>query len=108
VAWIVRLVKAGAEGEKQSIDVVTINRPDDLVEIANLGLTLAEGKLLLAGLQQQIVAAQAKDPRLSATGLPKLWPRLLREGLSGSCGRDTVWPGQGAASSLSLWQVRRQ
>jgi len=55
------LVKAGAEGEKQSIDVVTINRPDDLVEIANLGLTLAEGKLLLAGLQQQIVAAQARD-----------------------------------------------
>jgi hypothetical protein len=61
VAWIVRLVKAGAEGEKQSIDVVTINRPDDLVEIAHLGLTLAEGKLLLAGLQQQIVAAQARD-----------------------------------------------
>jgi hypothetical protein len=61
VAWIVRVVKAGAEGEKQSIDVVTINRPDDLVEIAHLGLTLAEGKLLLAGLQQQIVAAQARD-----------------------------------------------
>lgn len=61
MAWIVRLVKAGAEGEKQSIDVVTINRPDDLVEIANLGLTLAEGKRLLAGLQQQIVAAQARD-----------------------------------------------
>jgi len=38
---------------------MTINQPDDLNEIANLGLTLAEGKLLLAGLQQQIVAAQA-------------------------------------------------
>src|SRR4051812_26933390 len=38
---------------------MTINRPDDLSEIADLGLTLAEGKLLLAGLQQQIVAAQA-------------------------------------------------
>ena len=60
MAWIVRLVKTGADGEKQSIDIVTINRPDDLVEIANLGLTLAEGKLLLAALQQQIVAAQAR------------------------------------------------
>ncbi len=60
MAWIVRLVKAGADGEKQSIDVVTINRPDDLIEIANLGLTLAEGKRLLAALQQQIVAAQAR------------------------------------------------
>ena len=61
MAWMVRLVKTGADGEKQSIDVATINRPDDLVEIASLGLTLAEGKLLLAGLQQQIVAAQARD-----------------------------------------------
>src|ERR1700760_2717326 len=57
---MVRLVKIEADGENQSIDVATINRPDDLVEIANLGLTLAEGKLVLAGLQQQIVAAQAK------------------------------------------------
>jgi hypothetical protein len=61
VAWIVRLVKTGAGSEKQSIDVATITRPDDLVEIAHLGLTLAEGKRLLAALQQEIVAAQARD-----------------------------------------------
>jgi hypothetical protein len=60
VAWIVRLVKTGADGEKQSVDVVTINRPDDLIEITNLGLSLAEGKRLLAGLQQEIIAAQAR------------------------------------------------
>src|ERR1700760_2919039 len=57
---MVRLVKIEADGEKQSIDVATITRPDDLVEIAHLGLTLAEGKRLLAGLQQEIVAAQAR------------------------------------------------
>jgi hypothetical protein len=61
VAWILRLVKIGADGEKQSVDVMTVTRPDDLSDIANLGLTLAEGKLLLAGLQQEIVAAQATD-----------------------------------------------
>ena len=55
MGWIVRLVKTGADGEKQSIDVATINRPDDLVEIANLGLTLAEGKLLLAGLHSRLL-----------------------------------------------------
>jgi hypothetical protein len=60
VAWIVRLVKAGADGEKQCADVLKISRPDDLGDIANLGLTLAEGKLLLANLQQEIVAEQAK------------------------------------------------
>ena len=64
MAWIVRLVKLAADGETQSVDVMTINRPDDLSEIANLGLTLAEGKLLLRGLQQQIVAAQAKSHAL--------------------------------------------
>ena len=32
-----------------------ISRPDDLGEIANLGLTLAEAKLLLAQVQQQVV-----------------------------------------------------
>jgi len=53
------LVKIAADGENRSVDVMTINRPDDLSDLANLGLTLAEGKLLLAGLQQQIVAMQA-------------------------------------------------
>jgi hypothetical protein len=65
-----------------------INRPEDLGDVANLGLTLAEGKLLLADLQQQIVAAQAKGPRRSAAGLPKLWRRLPREGLFANC---LVW-----------------
>src|SRR5208337_598635 len=37
-----------------------IDRPDDLADIADLGLTLAEGKLLLAGVQREIVAAQAR------------------------------------------------
>ena len=43
MTWMVRLVKTGADGEKQSIDVATITRPDDLVEIANLGLTRPKG-----------------------------------------------------------------
>ena len=38
-----------------------IDRPDDLGDIADLGLTLAEAKLLLAGLQQELVTAQARD-----------------------------------------------
>jgi hypothetical protein len=60
VTWIVRLVKTEADGEQQSVDVMTITRPDDLGDIATLGLTLAEGKLVLAGLQRAIVAAQAE------------------------------------------------
>jgi hypothetical protein len=54
------LVKIGADEEEQWVDVMQIDRPDDLGDIANLGLTLAEGKLVLAGLQREFVAGQAK------------------------------------------------
>ena len=50
----------GAEGQEHSTDVMRIARPDDLVDLAGLGLTLAEGKRLLAGVQREIVAAQAR------------------------------------------------
>ncbi len=50
----------GAEGEEHSTNVMRIARPDDLADLATLGLGLAEGKRLLAGVQQEIVAAQAR------------------------------------------------
>src|SRR5689334_556117 len=37
-----------------------IARPHDLTDLAGLGLILAEGKRLLAGVQREIVAAQAR------------------------------------------------
>src|SRR5829696_2955781 len=37
-----------------------IARPDDLTDLATLGLSMAEGKQLLAGVQQELVAAQAR------------------------------------------------
>ena len=60
MAWIVRLVSTGAEGEEHSTDVLRIARPGDLTDLASLGLTLADGKRLLAGVQQELVAAQAR------------------------------------------------
>jgi hypothetical protein len=60
VAWIVRLVSVGADGTEHSTDVLHIPRPDTLADLASLGLTLAESKQLLAGVQQAIVAAQAR------------------------------------------------
>lgn len=61
MAWILRLVNTGVEGEGPCTDVMEIHRPDGLGDIANLGLTLAEAKRLLARVQQEIVAAQARD-----------------------------------------------
>jgi hypothetical protein len=57
--WTLRLVGTESDGQSQSFDVMPISRPDGLGEIAHLGLTLAEGKLLLAQVQQQVVTAQA-------------------------------------------------
>jgi hypothetical protein len=50
----------GAEGEVQAQDVMEIDRPDDLGDISDLGLTLSETKRLLAALQQEIAAVQVR------------------------------------------------
>jgi hypothetical protein len=71
VAWIVRVVKTGAEGEGQCTDVMEIIRPADLGDITDLGLTLADAKLLLAGLQQIIVAGQARDHAARRPACPR-------------------------------------
>jgi hypothetical protein len=55
-----RLVGTGSDGQSRSYEVMAISRPDGLADIANLGLTLAEAKLLLAQVQQQVVAEQAE------------------------------------------------
>ncbi len=65
---MLRLVKIGAEGEGPCVDVLKISRPDDLVDIANLGLTLAEAKRLLARVQREIVAAQARNHAVRQPG----------------------------------------
>ena len=61
MAWILRLVQTGAEGEDPGTDLMEISRPDGLGDIANLGLTLSEAKLVLANVQREIATAQARD-----------------------------------------------
>ena len=53
MAWIPTLVKIGVEGEGPCTDIMEIQRPEDLRDIADLGLTLAEAKRLLARVQQE-------------------------------------------------------
>ena len=61
MAWVLRLVEIGAEGEGPCTDIMEVHRPDDLSDIADLGLSLSEAKRLLARVQQEIVAGQARD-----------------------------------------------
>ena len=61
MGWVLRLVESGTDGSSGSVDVLEIERPGDLGDLAALGLTHAEGKQLLAGVQQAVVAAQSRD-----------------------------------------------
>jgi hypothetical protein len=61
MGWVLRLVEIGVEGSGRSVDVMEISRPGDVSNLADLGLTLAQGKQLVALVQQEIVAAQSRD-----------------------------------------------
>jgi hypothetical protein len=47
-------VETGVEGSSRSVDVLVIDPSGDLDDIAALGLTLAQGKQLVALVQQEI------------------------------------------------------
>jgi hypothetical protein len=61
MGWVLRLVETGVAGSSRSVDVMAIDRLGDLADIADLGLTLSQGKQLVALVQQEIVTAQSRD-----------------------------------------------
>jgi len=61
MGWVLRLVETRADGSSRSVDVLEITRPGDLGDLADLGLTLADGRQPLAQVQQAVVAAQSRD-----------------------------------------------
>jgi hypothetical protein len=58
MGWVLRLVETGVEGSSRSVDVMAIDCPGDLGDIADLGLTLLQGKQLVALVQQEIVTSR--------------------------------------------------
>jgi hypothetical protein len=128
MGWVLQLVETGTDNRAQSVDVMEISRPNDLRDIASLGLTLPEAKQLLARVQQAVVAAQARDhaglrpecaacggrchvkdrrPHRIATVFGGVTVRLRRFLCSG-CGRSetaTSWPSH-CRSTPELEQLR--
>jgi hypothetical protein len=62
--WIVKLVVESAPGHIMEQEIATLER-EDLISPATVGLTIAEGKLILEGLQRQMVAAQVQHHNAS-------------------------------------------
>jgi hypothetical protein len=60
MGWVVRLVKTDGNVRSLGFDVLEINRPDDVGDVAQVGLTLAEGRMLLARVQNAVVTEQAR------------------------------------------------
>ena len=58
---VLRLVETGMDGSSRSVDVLEIVGRSDPGDIAALGVTLSQGKQLLALTQQEVVAAQCRD-----------------------------------------------
>jgi hypothetical protein len=58
---VLRLVETGVEGVVRSVDVLEIVRPSDLGDLGDLGLSLVDGKQLVAQVQQAVVAAQSRE-----------------------------------------------
>ena len=61
MGWVLRLVETGVYGSSRSVDVMATDCLGDLGDIANLGLTLAQGKQVVALVQQEIVTARSWD-----------------------------------------------
>jgi hypothetical protein len=105
------LVKLGADGETRCTDVMEISRLDGIRDIANVGLTLAEEKRLLAGAQQEIVAAQVEDHAAQRLSCPRCggvcWVKDYQQRLSAARGGHTVWLGHDATATTSLCRVRQ-
>jgi hypothetical protein len=59
MGWILRLVEVETDKPGRDMDVMEIRRSSNITSIAELGLSLAEAKELLARVQQAVVAAQA-------------------------------------------------
>jgi hypothetical protein len=55
--WKVQLIAETASGQRIEGEIATIER-EDLLSAATVGLTIAEGKVILEGLQRRVAAAQ--------------------------------------------------
>ncbi len=61
MAWVLRLVEMGLDGQGRVIDVADIGPLGALGDIANFGMRLSDAKQILARLQGAVVQVQAED-----------------------------------------------
>lgn len=128
MGWVLRLVETKVNGSSRSGDVMVIDCAGNLGDVAALGPPLAQGKRLMALVQQEIVSAQSRDhaaqwpecrtctipcqvkdyrPRQIATGFGQVVLRLTRFRCAGCGGTEAGvdWPSH-SRSTPELDQLR--
>lgn len=88
---VLRLVEICPDSKRRSVNVLEINRFGDLRDIANLGLTLPEAKQMLARVQQEAVAVQARDHAALRPDCAGCGGRCQVQGLAVPSNHDAVW-----------------
>ena len=101
---VLRLITTRDDARCLSTDLIAICRPEGPGDIANLGLTLAEAKQLLARVQRAVVSRQADSHGQLRPCCPAC---------SGGCHlkdwrghQIAVWRGDGAASAVSMHRLQ--
>jgi hypothetical protein len=103
MGWILRLVETGPDITADGVDLIEIDRPTGLAEIANLGLTLPEAKQVLARMQQALVAAQAHDHAVQRPGCSSCNGICHIKDWRQRSDRDSVRWSDGAAPAMALY-----
>jgi len=105
MGWVLRLVETGVEGPLDSVDVLEIDRPGNLDDLADLGLRLPDGKQLLSQVQQAVVASPMPGSCRPTAGMPGLRCRMPGQRLSASPDCHPVRHGHGSTATLPLCQL---
>ena len=79
--WIIKLVFEAAPGSSVEHELGIIERAE-VISPATVGLTIAEGKALLASLQQQVVSAQVQQHAAAFKHAHNVAIRFARRGIT--------------------------
>ena len=79
--WTIKLVFEAVPGSPVEHEIGIIERAEE-ISPAIVGLTLAEGKALLASLQQQVVTAQIQQHVETIKSCPELSTRFARRAIT--------------------------
>jgi hypothetical protein len=101
--WVLRLIATGDDARCLGTDLVEICRPEGLGDIANLGLTLPEAKLLLASVQRAVVSDQVDIHGQLRPCCRSCGGRLHLKDWRGALRRNSVRRNDGAAPPVSVY-----